>query len=258
MFEHPYLRIDTPHEMAHQGGGGEHVENTWPAFERAVQLGYRFIETDTQVTSDGVLLAFHDETLDRVTTLTGRVSDLPWSEVSEARTKIGGHELVRLDDLLDRWPGVRVNIDVKTEEALEPTIELIDRLDRWDTVLVASFSDVRIRKLRRRSGGRACTNLGRIATAIVRVASLLPIRPPVLFGGDAAQIPTKQWFIPIADRRFVDAAHRAGLAVHVWTIDDADEMRRLLDLGVDGIITDEPTILREVLESRGEWRGETS
>lgn len=255
MTTHPFLGPATPHELAHQGGGKEHVENTWPAFERAVELGYRFIETDTQVTADGVLLAFHDDTLDRVTTRTGRVSDLTWSEVSEARTRVGDHELVRLDDLLDRWPRVRFNIDVKTPEALEPTLALVDRLERWETVLLASFSDRRVRAIRRRSGGRACTNTGRIATGLIRVVSLLPITPPVLFGGDAVQVPVKQGPIPLADRRFVEACHRAGLAVHVWTIDDADEMRRLLDLGVDGIITDRPTILREVLEERGEWRG---
>lgn len=254
---HPYLAVATPHELAHQGGGGEQVENTWPAFERAVELGYRFIETDTQVTSDGVLIAFHDDTLDRLTDLSGRVSDLPWAEVSEARTRVGGHEVVRLDELLDRWPAVRFNIDVKTDEAVAPTLELIERLDRWDTVCLASFSDRRIRRLRRGSQGRACTNLGRLATGIVRVTSLLPIRPPVLFGGDAAQIPAKQWFIPLADRRFVAGAHRAGLAVHVWTIDDADEMRHLLDLGVDGIITDRPSVLREVLAERRDWRGHT-
>lgn len=250
---HPYLVVATPLELAHQGGGGEAVENTWPAFERAVELGYRCIETDAQVTSDGVLLVFHDDTLDRITDRTGTISELPWSEVGRARTTPGGHELVRLDELLERWPDVRFNIDVKTGAGLEPTMALIDRLGRHDTVCLASFSDRIVRKLR--GDERVCTNVGRIATAIIRLASFLPIRPPVLFGGDAAQVPVKQWFIPIADRRFIAACHRAGLQVHVWTVDDADEMRRLLDLGADGIITDRPTVLREVLVDRGEWHG---
>lgn len=250
---HPYLDVATPLELAHQGGGKEGVENTWPAFERAVELGYRFIETDAQVTSDGVLIAFHDDTLDRITDRTGRVSDLPWSQVSSARTSPGGHELVRLDELLERWPDVRFNIDVKSGEALEPTRALIERLGRHDTVCLASFSDVIVRKLRR--DDRVCTNVGRIATAIIRIASFLPVRPPVLFGGDAAQVPVKQWFVPIADRRFIAACHRAGLQVHVWTVDDAEEMHRLLDLGADGIISDRPSVLRDVLIDRGEWHG---
>ncbi len=250
---HPYLDVPAPLELAHQGGGEEAVENTWPAFERAVELGYRFIETDAQVTSDGVLLAFHDDTLDRITDRSGTVSDLPWSEVSQARTTPGGHELVRLDELLERWPDVRFNIDVKTREGIEPMLALVDRLGRHDTACLASFSDRTVRSLRR--DDRVCTNVGRVATAIIRIASLLPIRPPVLFGGDAAQVPVKQWFVPVADRRFVAACHRAGLQVHVWTVDDADEMRRLLDLGADGIITDRPSVLRDVLVERGEWHG---
>ena len=120
---HPYLDTAKPLELAHQGGGKEAVENTWPAFERAVELGYRYIETDTQVTSDGVLLAFHDDTLERITDRSGTVSKLPWSEVSRARTTPGGHELVRLDELLERWPEIRFNIDVKTRTALEPTLK---------------------------------------------------------------------------------------------------------------------------------------
>ncbi|MEM8903956.1 MAG: glycerophosphodiester phosphodiesterase family protein, partial [Actinomycetota bacterium] len=246
---HPYLDVAHPLALAHQGGGKEGVENTWPAFERAVELGYRYIETDTQVTADGVLVAFHDDTLDRITDRSGRVSDLSWSEVSTARTTPGGHELVRLDELLERWPEVRFNIDVKTRAALEPTMALVERLGRHDTVCLASFSDLTVRRLRR--DDRVCTNVGRIATAIIRVCSLLPIRPPVLFGGDCAQVPVKQWFVPVADRRFIAACHRAGLPVHVWTVDDADEIRRLLDLGADGIITDRPSVLREVLEERG-------
>src|SRR3712207_6078277 len=103
--------------MAHRGGAIEHVENTMPAFEACVELGYRYLETDVRVTSDGVLVAFHDPTLDRVTDQTGRIESLPWREVSTAL--IGGrHPVVPLEDLLGAWPDVRFNLDIKAAGVL--------------------------------------------------------------------------------------------------------------------------------------------
>jgi len=251
---HPFLEHSLPLAFAHQGGGLEAVENTWPAFEHAVELGYHYLETDAQATSDGVLIAFHDDTLDRVTDRTGPIREQPWSEVSRARTRVGGHELVRIDELVERWPQVRFNIDAKGKGSVEPLVEIVRRLERFDSVCLASFSDSRIRRLRRRAApARICTNTGRWATVALRLGSFLPIRLP--FASDAAQVPTRVGPVPVVDRRFVAAAHRNGLQVHVWTIDDRDEMQRLLDLGVDGLMTDRPGVLKDVLVARGEWVG---
>ena len=247
----PYLDHPGPLAFAHRGGASEFPENTMLAFESAVRLGYRYLETDVHVTADGVLAAFHDDVLDRVTDCRGRVRDLPWSEVSLAR--IGGEPIPLLEDILGAWPDVRVNIDAKDDASVAPLAAVIDRTGAHDRVCVGSFHEGRLRRFRRLSGGRVCTSMGRMAIARLRTASYGP--PTWPFGAGCVQVPVRRGRIPIVDSRFVAATHRRGLQVHVWTIDDPVEMGRLLDLGVDGIMTDRPAVLREVLEGRGQWAG---
>ena len=246
-----YLDHPGPLAFAHRGGASEHPENTMLAFESAVRLGYRYLETDVHVTADGVLTAFHDDVLDRVTDCTGRVCELPWSEVSRAR--IGGEPIPLLEEILATWPDVRVNIDAKDDASVVPLAAVIDRAGAHDRVCVGSFQEARLRRFRRLTDGRVCTSMGRSAIVRLRTASYGP--PAGRFGAGCVQVPVRSGRIQLADLRFVAAAHRRGLQVHVWTIDDPVEMDRLLDLGVDGIMTDRPAVLREVLEGRGQWAG---
>jgi len=247
----PYLDHPGPLAFAHRGGAAESPENTMFSFESALRLGYRYLETDVRTTSDGVLLAFHDEVLDRVTDRTGRLCELPWSEVSQAR--IDGHPIPRLDEVLAAWPDARVNIDAKEDAAVAPLAEVIERAGAHDRVCVAAFSDRRLVGFRRLTGGRVCTAMGPRMIARLRSNSYrLPTWP---FAAGCVQVPLRHGRIRIVDRRFVAAAHRRGVQVHVWTIDEPDEMARLLDLGVDGLMTDRPGVLREVLEGRGQWVG---
>ena len=247
---HPYLVGPVPLAFAHRGGTEEHPENSMAAFHHASMLGFRYLETDVHLTIDGVVLAFHDYTLDRVTDAEGRISDLPAAEV--ARARIAGTEPIpTLDELLEALPAARVNIDPKDDRVVVPLAEVLRRHDALDRVCIGSFSDRRLRRLRELLGDRLCTSAGPVATAGFRLASLgLPVPPGV---HDCLQVPVRQSGIPLVDRRFVDLAHRRGLQVHVWTVDEADEMRRLLDLGVDGIMTDRPSVLRDVLRARGDW-----
>ncbi|MGZ4612453.1 MAG: glycerophosphodiester phosphodiesterase, partial [Kineosporiaceae bacterium] len=135
-----FLDGPLPLAMAHRGGAIEHLENTMPAFEASVALGFRYLETDVRVTGDGVLIAFHDPVLDRVTDSAGRVEQLPWSEV--ARARIGGREpIVRLDDLLGAWPDVRFNLDIKAAGVLAPLVRTVRRVGVADRLCLASFSD---------------------------------------------------------------------------------------------------------------------
>lgn len=244
---HPYLEWDGPIAFAHRGGASDAPENTLPAFEHAVRLGYRYVETDVQVTSDGVLVAFHDDDLRRTCGRAGRISEMPWREVSAARVH-GVAPIPLLEDLLGTWPDLRVNIDCKSDHAEEALAACLRRCVAHDRVAVGAFDDRRLARLRARVGAGLCTSLGPIGVAALRLA--LPHRPPA----HAAQVPVRSGPVPVVDRRFVERAHRRGLHVHVWTVDDPDEMRRLLDLGVDGIMTDRPAVLRSVLESRGQWR----
>jgi glycerophosphoryl diester phosphodiesterase len=250
-----YLDHPGPIAFAHRGGAEEGPENTMRAFDRAVRLGYRYLETDVHATRDGVLLAFHDDRLDRVTDRTGRIAELPWSEVRTAQ--VDGEVIPKLEDLLGCWPRVRVNVDIKHENATDRLVETLRRTGAEDRVCVVSFSQRRLDRFRRLSGGRVCTSLGPVEIAALRTAAYSrPARLGTLLRprGAAAQVPTR-YRIRLVDARFVDIAHRLGIQVHVWTVNDPEEMTRLLDLGVDGLITDRPAVLKEVLVSRGEWAG---
>jgi glycerophosphoryl diester phosphodiesterase len=243
---HPFLDWEGPLPFAHRGGASDAPENTMQAFEYAVGLGYRYLETDVQVTADGVLVAFHDNDLQRTCGRPGKISELPWSEVATALVD-GKAPIPLLEDLLGALPESRVNIDCKSNAAVEPLIASLRRTNSLARVCVAAFSDSRLRKLRTAFGDKLCSSLGPLELALLRFG--LSRNPP----GLAAQVPVKEGPLTVVNRSFVERAHRLGLGVHVWTIDDAPTMERMLDLGVDGIMTDRPVVLREVLESRGAW-----
>lgn len=244
--DHPYLEWDGPLPIAHRGGTSEHPENTMPAFARAVELGFVFLETDVHATSDGHLVAFHDADLERTCGRPGAIADLDLTEVAAAR--VDGRESIPLfRDLVESFPSARFNVDCKDDRALEPLITELRRLDCLDRVCVGSFSDRRLKRLRRELGPGLCTSLG------PREITLLTAGSPVPGNGRAAQVPVSAGPVTIVTRRMVERCHRRGLQVHVWTIDDAEEMERLLDLGVDGIMTDRPEVLRSVLVGRGQW-----
>jgi glycerophosphoryl diester phosphodiesterase len=251
LIRHPYLDHPGPIPFAHRGGAADGLENTVFQFRRAVELGYRYIETDVHATADGKLVAFHDETLDRVTDGAGRIADLFWSDVSHAR--VAGKEPVPLfEDLLETFPEVRWNVDVKAEPALRPLLDLLERTDSWNRVCVGSFSEKRVVRAQHLAGPRLATSFGTRGVLNLRLRSWgapLPVRRSAV----AAQVPEEQSGVPVVDRRFIRAAHARGVQVHVWTINEADRMHRLLDLGVDGIMTDHIDTLREVMVERGVW-----
>jgi glycerophosphoryl diester phosphodiesterase len=243
---HPFLDWDGPIPFAHRGGASDAPENTMPAFQYAIDLGYRHIETDVQVTADGVLVAFHDDDLRRTCGRSGKISELPWSEVSTALVD-GEAPIPLLEDLLGTWPEVRVNIDCKTDRAVSALVSAIRRTTSLDRVLVGAFSDRRVARVRAGLGERLCTALGPFGVASLRFSR------PRAARAMAAQIPVCQGPVVVTNASFVERAHRLGIHVHVWTIDDPAEMNRLLDMGVDGLMTDKPKVLREVLEQRGQW-----
>ncbi len=253
---HPFLDHPGPLAFAHRGGAADGLENTLTAFRRAVDLGYRYLETDVHATSDGVLVAFHDATLDRVTDASGAIADLPWREVRRAR--VAGLEPVPLfEELLDAFPQARFNVDVKVAAAVDPLVTAIARADAWDRVCVGSFSQARVARARALAGPGLATSLGTRGVAALRLLSYGGRGLPA-FGARAAvcvQVPETHAGVRVVDRTFLRAAHRRGLQVHVWTVNDRDRMAALLDLGVDGIMTDHIETLRAVLTERGAWAG---
>ncbi len=236
--------------FAHRGGALEAPENTMKAFAYAADLGFGYIETDAYSTRDGVLVSFHDDRLDRVTDARGKVEELEWKDLKLAR--IGGSEPIALmEELLTRWPGMRVNIDPKHDLAVEPLIRLIRRLGAEERVCIGSFSGRRIRQVQDAFGGRVCTSLGPAGVLKLKSASFgFPARA---WREGCAQVPVKNGGVTIVSRRFVEAAEKRNLQVHVWTIDDEAEMRRLIDLGVHGLMTDRPSLLKRVLSEMNLW-----
>lgn len=243
---HPFLDWPGPLAFAHRGGAGEAPENTLPAFRRAVELGYRYLETDVHRTADGVVVAFHDDDLARTCGRPGLIHELPWAEVATARVD-GREPIPRLDELLEEFPDARINIDAKTDRVVQELGDVLERTDSLRRVCVGAFSDKRIVQLRRRFGPAICTSAGRVEIAVL--VALGVASPQVL----AAQVPVRMRGFPVLTERFIRMCHKRGIEIHVWTIDEPDEMDRLLDLGVDGIMTDVPATLKDVLSRRGQW-----
>lgn len=246
-----------PIAFAHRGGtltgDARHLENTMAAFQSAVDLGYRYVETDVHATKDGVLVAFHDPTLERTTDAEGLISDLTYDDL--LAVKIGGREAIpRLSDLFSTWPDVHVNVDAKSAASVTLLAGAIEEHHAWDRVCVASFSARHLRLLRGLLGPRVATSYSALGVAALR---LLPTgflrRLAVGHTGQAAQVPVRRG-IEIVTPSFLDHAHAMGKHVHVWTINKPAEMNRLLDLGVDAIVTDRIDVLRTVYRARGVWR----
>jgi glycerophosphoryl diester phosphodiesterase len=273
-----FLDHPGPLAFAHRGGAAHAPENSWRAFEHAAGLGYEYIETDAQATADGVLIAFHDRTLDRLAGQPGRVARLTLKDLAGVR--VGGTEPIPvLEDVLAAWPDVRFNIDLKDTPAVAPLAAVLRRTNAWDRVCVVSFSASRLRAARRALDRPVCMAASPLGTALVGLGAPPGARGP---GGPNSQGPMAaaarrpggaagrppaplaerpagpgvrclQVPVPVATPSFIRRAHRLRLQVHVWTVNDRPTMEALLDRGADGIMTDDTVALRDVLAGRGQW-----
>jgi glycerophosphoryl diester phosphodiesterase len=255
-----YLDAEYPLRFAHRGSRILWPENTAEAFQGAVDLGYKYIETDVRMTRDGVVVAFHDATLERLTNGAGRVdrwdfADLQqldaawWFNEAEGYPLRGTGVRVRsLDEVFATWSNIRFNLDLKDPNLEWPIADLVKRHGRERTTLVASFVDHRTAKFRRITRGTVAVSAGPSATAVILAASRVgaTVRRPVV----AYQLPFDYRSCPI-DAKLVRAIHAAGAQLHTWTVNEVADMDRLLDLGVDGIVTDRPDVLNEVMRRRG-------
>ncbi len=250
---YPYLDHDGPIAMAHRGGAlhpdNIGYENSMHAFAaRGRTSGYRYLETDLHATSDGVVIAFHDSRLDRVTDRTGVIAELPWSEVSKAR--INGHEPIpRLDELLEHFPDIRFNLDIKADNGVKPAADVLRAANAIDRVCVSSFSQSRVRRIRRELGPTPVHRVRRVGDRADHDS--LPFA--LTSRGACLQIPEAYGPLRVLTPGLIRRAHARGKQVHVWTVDDPATMHRLLDAGVDGLITDRTDLLRDVLIERGQW-----
>jgi glycerophosphoryl diester phosphodiesterase len=236
--------------FAHRGGAAHHPENSWRAFEHAASLGYAYLETDARSTADGALIAFHDATLDRATDARGTVSAMTHKQVSAARVA-GTDPIPLIEDLLAGFPDVRFNIDLKDAGTVDLIVAALKRTGAWDRVCITSFSGQRLLEAQRKLDRPVCT-----AATPATIGALRYLGAPgrsiaarlAESGAQCAQVP--MWLV---SRRFIEDAHDLGMQVHVWTLNNRPDIERALDLGADGVMTDEVSLLRDVLAERGQW-----
>jgi len=262
----PFLEGAHPLAFAHRGGGKLWPENTIVAFQGAVQMGCRYLETDLRTTRDGVMVTIHDETVDRVSDGSGPVSALTLAELK--RLDAGYHfspdggqtfpfrgkevTVPTLAEVMQAFPDICLNLDMKQKEPslVEALATFIEELDAHDRILAGCFYDRMLKEFRQRTGGRVATSAASWEARLFWLASRLGLTRFLRLAYDALHVPARQGPLSVVDRRFVQAAHRLGIAVHVWTVDESEEMHRLLNLGVDGLMSDRPDLLLAVLRLR--------
>lgn len=263
---HPALR-GAPIGFAHRGftpgrGGGDagpgHAwENTLEAFAAALDLGLRHLETDVHATADGVAVVMHDPDLARTAGRAVPLSSVTWPDLADVRVS-GLHRVPRVEEVLDAFPDAVLNIDVKDPRAVRPLAAAVTAAGAQERVVVASFDGRRARAVQRLAPGVA-RSAGMVASAGVRLASALGRVPRAAgrvlvaraaAGADALQLPEHHGRWRVVTPELVAAAHDVGVQVHVWTVDDPTDMERLLDLGVDGLMSDRADLLTQVLARR--------
>ncbi len=234
------------------------------AFQGAVDLGYKYLETDVHATADGVLVCFHDPVLGRTTEASGLVVKRTLAELGEidagyrfdpvhhfpARGR--GVAIPSLEELAKTFPDVVITVDLKAAGIEQLMTDTISRLNLTDRVIVGSFLEKRVRKFRKIAGDRVATSAGPRETARIVFGTKAGMAPRV--SADVLQVPEFHRRIHVVNERVIDIVQSQGKQIHVWTVNDLDEMARFLDLGVDGLVTDRPDLLKELLiERTGTW-----
>ena len=243
-----YLNEQYPIAFAHRGGALDAPENSAEAFQSAIDIGYRYLETDVHLTSDGHVIAFHDDVLERVTDMVGKISETPYTIIKNALIE-GRSHIPLMGDLLSAFPEARFNIDPKNDQVVEPLADLIKKTASTNRICVGSFSDKRTETVSKLVGADLCTGVGPSGVTRLRLGNFATAS----LRGQCVQVPTNVKGIPLITEVFIKRIHSLGKVIHAWTINDPNEMNRLLDLGIDGIMTDKPQILKDVLLERNEW-----
>lgn len=252
-----YLDAERPLAFAHRGGAlleaNRGIENTLESFANAVELGFRFLETDVQASRDGMAHVFHDLDCARLLGRPGAFGSLSAEEI--AACAVGGRcRVPTLRELLDSFPDVRFNIDLKHEAVVAPAIEAVRDAGATDRVLFASFHHRTLVRARQMAPEIA-TSASPLEVGLIKSGATNRTRALGRRGRAVAlQVPIRRGKIRIVTEGFIGRAHRLGMQVHVWTVDNVTEMNALLDLGVDGLMSDRVDVLKDVLVERGAWK----
>jgi glycerophosphoryl diester phosphodiesterase len=236
--------------FAHRGGNEFAPENSFRAFKSAVDIGYKYLETDVHLTKDGFLIAFHDDTLDRVTDKSGLIRDLTLSEIKKAKIA-GTDEIPLLSELLNSFTDCFFNIDCKVDETVQPLINLINNKDFINRVCIGSFSQKRINFIRKSLGREVKTSMGPAEVILSKFLSYTSLG--YNFKSSYTSIPIRRYGINLLDERNINYLKSNNQKVIAWTINDEDQMKMLINIGIDGIMTDNLTLLKKVLIEESLW-----
>ena len=279
---HPYLAGPYPRAYAHRGWHLDELaglENTTVALCRAVAEGYSYLELDVHATADGVAVVHHDRSLDSTTDASGPLAARTAAELSRVRVRgpYGQEPIPHLDEVLEALPDTRITVELKSGAAIRPVLDVLARLDAWHRVCLAGYHDPWLRMARRLAaagGAPLFTSMGHNSVVGLRLhgwarpgrgrpdrdghggtrpGNRRRTRLAPVVRGDLAQLPHRFAGLTVVDADVLRVTHGSGREVHVWTVDDPAVMAGLLDAGADGIITDRPDVLRELLRSRGTW-----
>lgn len=261
---HPYFDGPYPRAYAHRGWHIDDLdgcENTLAAFHRAVTEGFAYLELDVHASADGVAVVHHDPALDRTTDGHGPIRAQPAAALAGVRVR-GREPIPLLEQVLTELPDTRITVELKSGAAVVPVLEVLERTGSWHRVCIGSYHDGWLRRARQAAGPLLCTSMAQAAAFGLRTRAWLDELPGVLqripappSPGDLAQLPRHIGPLTVVDAALLRAAHGSGREVHVWTVDTASQMAALLDLGADGLLSDRPDVLREVLHARGVWQG---
>ena len=241
-----YLNYNFLAVLAHRGGSLESSENTFESFDYSISLGCKFIETDVQLSSDGIPYIFHDNNLKRQFGINKLFHSLTAEEIDKLRID-GLHEIPKLRDVLHKYRETYFQIDVKTDEVVIPALEVIYEMNANDRVCIASFSSKRL-KLVREKYSNICISMGPVELIKLILKSFGFYKKAI--PGDCIQVPIYRYGFKIVTKRFVKFVKKSKLKIMVWTINDQKTMKKLIAMNVDGIITDKPKKLFNILDNR--------
>ena len=236
--------------FAHRGGTEFAPENTYEAFSSAVSIGYKYLETDVHPNADNKLMAFHDSSVDRVTNYKGKICNFTSSELKKIKVK-GKFQIPFLEDLIESFSKSFFSIDMKSDQSVKPLIKLIKSMNAVDRVCFASFSQDRLDYVRDEFDNKCITSMGPREIIKTKISSIINFKHKII--PKISSLPISRYRIKLLNKRHINFLKSLNIKVIAWTINDVEAINKLIDLGVDGIMTDNISVLKKILIKKNIW-----
>ena len=236
--------------FAHRGGTEFAPENTYEAFSSAVGIGYKYLETDVHPNADNKLMAFHDSSVDRVTNYKGKICNFTSSELKKIKIK-EKFQIPFLEDLIESFSKSFFSIDMKSDQSVKPLIKLIKSMNAVDRVCFASFSQDRIDYVRDEFDNKCITSMGPREIIKTKISSIINFKHKII--PKISSLPISRYRIKLLNKRHINFLKSLNIKVIAWTINDVEAINKLIDLGVDGIMTDNISVLKKILIKKNIW-----